>query len=178
MMIRDTDLLEKLRSYTIDGCPGRAGTECVVEKSFLKVVADRMEQLSSENMSVFDLTTTLREHDSVVAVQVWTKDDIVNALNERCCIASPSDSLIYAIAIRAQGRLEDCEHGWDAIYSAIDECVKDERIDTVDESNMSKTQKLKFLCDTTGESLKVCYDALDYSGWELQLASDYIKYGW
>lgn len=46
------------------------------------------------------------------------------------------------------------------------------------EEGLSKIQKLKILRDETGEDLKTCHDALEYSHWELPGARDYIKYGW
>lgn len=46
------------------------------------------------------------------------------------------------------------------------------------QEEMSKIQKLKILHDETGEDLKACHDALEYAGWELPRARDYIKYGW
>lgn len=83
-----------------------------------------MDGLST--MSTFDLVSELRNRSDVVAVQVWTKDDIVNAIKEQCGIGEPSDGLIYTVAIRVQDSLEDCGNGWETIYAAIDGCCADE----------------------------------------------------
>lgn len=53
-MLSDKELIERLRQYTRVGHPGKAGFECVVEKSFLTEVADRLEQLSALHILVDD----------------------------------------------------------------------------------------------------------------------------
>lgn len=45
-MRTDRELIELLREYGRTGCSGRMGNECVVEKSFLNEVADRLEELA------------------------------------------------------------------------------------------------------------------------------------
>lgn len=77
------------------------------------------------DMSIYGLVSELRSRDTVVAVQLWTNEDIVHALRERCEIDEPSADLVEDIASRAQNGLEDCEHGWDAVYEAIDYYVED-----------------------------------------------------
>jgi len=44
-MKTDRELIELLRAYGRTGHPGKMGYECVVEKSFLNEVADRLEAL-------------------------------------------------------------------------------------------------------------------------------------
>ena len=53
-MLSDKELVERLRKYARVGYPGQDGFECVVEKSFLTEVADRLEQLSAMNVLVDD----------------------------------------------------------------------------------------------------------------------------
>ena len=53
-MLSDKELIERLRKYARVGHPGQAGFECVVEKSFLTEVADRLEQLSALHVLVDD----------------------------------------------------------------------------------------------------------------------------
>jgi len=50
--------------------------------------------------------------------------------------------------------------------------------EVVAEQGLTKIRNLKLLCDETGKSLKECYDAMEYAGWELPRARDYLKYGW
>lgn len=53
-MLSDKELVERLRKYARVGHPGQGGFECVVEKSFLTEVADRLEQLSAMHILVDD----------------------------------------------------------------------------------------------------------------------------
>lgn len=45
-MKSDKELVELLRAYGRTGHPGKMGYECVVEKSLLNEVADRLEALA------------------------------------------------------------------------------------------------------------------------------------
>lgn len=45
-MMSDKELVELLRAYGRTGHPGKMGHECVVEKSLLNEVADRLEALA------------------------------------------------------------------------------------------------------------------------------------
>lgn len=71
-----------------------------------------------KKMSVFDLTEELRSRGDVVAVQVWLREDLENALETNSY--SHSDENIDEISFDAKNALEDCSDGWDKIYAIID----------------------------------------------------------
>lgn len=71
-----------------------------------------------KKMSVFDLTEELRSRGDVVAVQVWLREDLENALETNSY--GHSDENIDEIAFDAKNALEDCSDGWDKIYAIID----------------------------------------------------------
>lgn len=71
-----------------------------------------------KKMSVFELTTELRSRGDVVAVQVWLREDLENALETNSY--GHSDKNIDEIAFDAKTALEDCSDGWDKIYAVID----------------------------------------------------------
>ena len=71
-----------------------------------------------KKMSVFDLTEELRSRGDVVAVQVWLREDLENALETNSY--SHSDENIDEISFDAKNALEDCSDGWDKIYAVID----------------------------------------------------------
>lgn len=91
----------------------------------IKVLELASERKLVSDVSVYGLVSELRSRDTVIAVQLWTNEDIIHALRERYGIDEPSSDLVNDIADQAQAGLEDCEHGWDAVYSAIDYCVED-----------------------------------------------------
>lgn len=89
----------------------------------LKLVS---EHKSVSEMSINELASELRSRDEVVAVQIWVNEDIAEALRERLEIEEPSNDIIDEIAMRAQDGLENCEHGWDVVYSAIEYYLMEE----------------------------------------------------
>ena len=42
----DREMIDTLRRHGRTGLPGKGGFECVVDKSFLNMVADRLEELA------------------------------------------------------------------------------------------------------------------------------------
>lgn len=85
----------------------------------------KREKLASE-MSVHELAMELRSRPEVVAVQVWQEEDVENAFETQKSISDPDAELVAEVCNKARSNLENCEHGWDAIYAALDEVVPEQ----------------------------------------------------
>lgn len=105
---------EKIRSYTV-GYHSMEYAGCSPD-CFDKWKEQEFEEILSK-FSVSDLIRELRNREDVVAVQVWLREDLKNALEVNSY--AHSDEAIDVIAFDAQNALEDCSDGWDKISSVI-----------------------------------------------------------
>lgn len=77
-------------------------------------------------MKVYNLVKALRKTKGVVAVTVWTEDDILSAIDEREDLSEGMKAAIAkALTENTEARkrlvseLEDCSQKWDAIDNAV-----------------------------------------------------------
>lgn len=78
-----------------------------------------------EEVSAFDLCQLLRKKKGVVAVQMWTEDDIRNAFETELDISDPDQALVDEVASKAYNELEDCSGNWEKVYAALHEVMGD-----------------------------------------------------
>jgi len=79
-----------------------------------------------DHMKVYNLGNTLRKTKGVVAVTIWTEDDIISAIDEREDLSEGMKAAIAkALTENTEARkrlvrnLEDCSQKWDAIDNAV-----------------------------------------------------------
>lgn len=77
-------------------------------------------------MKVYNLVKALRKTKGVVAVTVWTEDDILSAIDEREDLSEDMKAAIgKALTENTEARerlrreLEDCSQKWDTIDNAV-----------------------------------------------------------
>lgn len=91
----------------------------IIEKLPLKSEDD-----IAESMSAQFIRTALDKNDTVIAVQMWTKGDIISALEEKHVKDCMNDKLIGEIAKEAKNALEDCSDNWERLGWIIDDVLK------------------------------------------------------
>lgn len=69
-------------------------------------------------MTVHELAEEIRHRSEVIAVQIWQEADIIAAIEEDGSMPATPE-LICEVANAASPGLENCEHGWDVINSAL-----------------------------------------------------------
>lgn len=91
---------------------------CIAENLPLKSEDD-----IAESMSPHFIRAALDKHGTVIAVQMWTKGDIISALEKKHVKDCMNDSLIEEIAKEAKNALEDCSDNWERLEWIIDDVL-------------------------------------------------------
>lgn len=69
------------------------------------------------NASVWDMQREIRSREDVVAVQVWFRQDLKDALEGEGYVSD--DNAVDTILADAGEALEDCADGWDRLTAVI-----------------------------------------------------------
>lgn len=82
-----------------------------------------MKKKASE-LTVDELIQELRGRNEIVAVQVWQRDDLLSAFEERG-ITAPGEKLLRCAAQKCNSIFENCSSGWDVLYAAVCEALEE-----------------------------------------------------
>lgn len=99
-------------------------------------IFDGLTQVAAEDivsdMPLIDLTVAMRGRSDVVAMQVWSRNDIHAAIqNARmkpgAGIVPSGSNFIDRVSAKAAPMLNDCTGNWDKVHEAIRECMKEDK---------------------------------------------------
>ena len=82
-----------------------------------------MKKKASE-LTVDELIQELGSRNEVVAVQVWQRENLLSAFEERG-IAAPGERLFRRAAQKCKSMFGNCSSGWDVLYAAVCEALEE-----------------------------------------------------
>lgn len=83
-----------------------------------------MKEKAVSEMTTYELIQELRSREEIVAVQVWQRDDLMSAFEERG-IAAPEEKLFRRAARKCDAMFDDCSSGLDVLYAAVQEALEE-----------------------------------------------------
>ena len=82
-----------------------------------------MKKKAVPEMTTYELIQELRSREEIVAVQVWQKDDLLNAFGERG-IVDPGENLFRRAAKKCGAIANNCSAGWEIMGAAVQEALE------------------------------------------------------
>ncbi len=82
-----------------------------------------MKKKAVSEMTTYELIQELRSREEIVAVQVWQKDDLLNAFGERG-IVDPGENLFRRAAQKCGAIANNCSAGWEIMGAAVQEALE------------------------------------------------------
>ena len=82
-----------------------------------------MKKKAVSEMTTYELIQELRSREEIVAVQVWQKDDLLNAFGERG-IVDPGENLFRRAAQKCGAIANNCSAGWEIMSAAVQEALE------------------------------------------------------
>ena len=83
-----------------------------------------MKEKTVSEMTTYELIKELRSREEIVAVQVWQKDDLLNAFEERG-IVDPGENLFRRAAQKCGTIAYNCSAGWEIMGAAVQEALEE-----------------------------------------------------